>query len=321
MATFKNKNVLVTGGAGFIGSHLCDNLLEEPITKLIAVDNLFLGKESNLKIAKKYENFCFKNIDVTEYDRISEIIDSFDIDIIFHLAVIPLPASLEKPIWSFDHNIKMSTNLCDIIKKKSKKITLIHFSSSEAYGSAIYTPMDENHPLLSHTPYAASKAATDLLVYSYYKTFGIDTAIVRPFNNYGPRQNEGSYAGVIPITIKRIINGDKPVIFGDGKQTRDYIYVTDTANATINIYMNEDTRGEIINLASGEQIEIEKIIKTICNELGYTGSIEYREKRPGDVRIHEGSIEKARQLVDFKPSVNFEKGIKFTIDWYKKNMF
>ena len=111
----------------------------------------------------------------------------------------------------------------------------------------------------------------------------------------------------------------KRQIYGDGKQTRDFIYVTDTAKATIDVYKNEELRGEIINLASGEQIKIEKIIKTICDEMGYTGNIEYRERRPGDVRVHEGSIEKARKLIDFKPSMNFTKGIKLTIDWYKKN--
>lgn len=320
MATLKDKNVLVTGGAGFIGSHLCDNLLEEPIKKLIAVDNLFLGKESNLEKAKKYNNFYFKNIDVTEYDSISEVIDSYDIDIIFHLAVIPLPVSLEKPIWSFDQNIKMSTNLCDIIRKKSKIITLIHFSSSEAYGSAIYTPMDENHPLLSHTPYAASKAATDLLVYSYYKTFGIDMAIIRPFNNYGPRQNEGSYAGVIPITVKRLLNGDKPIIFSDGKQTRDFIYVGDTAYWTVEVYKNEGTRSKVINLASGQQITIEKVIKSICDEMNYKGEIEYRKKRPGDVLVHEGDVSLAREILNFKIKVNFEDGIKDTVKWYINNL-
>lgn len=319
MATLKDKNVLVTGGAGFIGSHLCDAIIKEPVSKLISVDNLFLGKESNLDKAKKFDNFIFERFDITNFNETQNLIDKYDIDVIFHLAVIPLEVSIERPIWCFDQNVHMMQSILEAIRKLNKPISLVAYSSSEAYGSAVYTPMDENHPLLSHTPYAASKAAADLIVYSYFKTFNLDVTIIRPFNNYGSRQNEGSYAGIIPLTIKRILNGEKPIIYDDGKQSRDFIYVTDTAKATIDIYKNEETRGEIINLASGRQIEIEEIIKTICDEMGYTGNIEYRERRLGDVQVHEGSIEKAKQLVDFKPSINFTKGIKLTIDWYKKN--
>ncbi len=319
MATLKDKNVLVTGGAGFIGSHLCDAIIKEPVAKLISVDNLFLGKESNLEIAKKFGNFIFERFDITNFNETQNLINKYDIDVIFHLAVIPLEVSIERPIWCFDQNVRMTQSILEAIRKLNKPISLVTYSSSEAYGSAVYNPMDEMHPLLPHTPYAASKAASDLIAYSYFKTFNLDVTIIRPFNNYGPRQNEGSYAGVIPLTIKRILNGKKPIIYDDGKQTRDFIYVTDTAKGTIDIYKNEETRGKIINLASGRQIEIRKIIKIICTELGYTGNIEYRERRPGDVRVHEGSIEKARNLVHFKPSVNFTKGIKLTINWYKKN--
>ena len=319
MATLKDKNVLVTGGAGFIGSHLCDAIIKEPVAKLISVDNLFLGKESNLDEAKKIDNFIFEQFDITNFNETQNLIDKYDIDVIFHLAVIPLEVSIERPVWCFDQNVRMTQSILEAIRKLNKPISLVAYSSSEAYGSAVYTPMDENHPLLPHTPYAASKAASDLMVYSYFETFALDVTIIRPFNNYGPRQNEGSYAGVIPLTIKRILNGKKPILYDDGKQTRDFIYVTDTAKATIDIYKNEKTRGEFINLASGRQIEIKKIIKTICDEMGYTGNIKHREKRPGDVRVHEGSIEKARKLIHFKPSVNYIKGIKLTIDWYKKN--
>jgi len=319
MATLKDKNVLVTGGAGFIGSHLCDAIIKEPLAKLISVDNLFLGKKSNLDGAKKYDNFVFEKFDIINFNETQNLIDKYDIDVIFHLAVIPLEVSIERPVWCFDQNVHMTQSILESMRNLNRSISLVAYSSSEVYGSAVYTPMDENHPLLPHTPYAASKAAADLIVYSYFKTFDLDVTIIRPFNNYGPRQNEGSYAGVIPLTIKRILNGEKPIIYGDGKQTRDFIYVTDTAKATIDFYKNEESRGEIINLASGRQIEIEKIIKTICDEMGYTGNIEYRERRPGDVRVHEGSIEKARQLIDFKPSVDFTKGIKLTIDWYKEN--
>lgn len=320
MANLEGKNVLVTGGAGFIGSHLCDSLLNEPVSQLVAIDNLFLGKESNLSNAKESDCFLLKKIDVTDYEKTKEIIELYNIDVIFHFAVIPLEASLEKPLWSFEQNVKMTENISEIVRIANKKITLIACSSSEVYGSALYTPMDENHPLLSHTPYAASKAASDILVCSYIKSFGIDASIVRPFNNYGPRQNEGSYAGVIPKTIKRILKGQKPIIYDNGKQTRDFIYVKDTADWTTEIYKNDKTRGEIINLASGKQIPIEVVIKGICKELNYDGEIEYREKRAGDVRKHQGSVEKARKLLSFEPNIGYPEGIKQTVQWYVNNL-
>jgi len=319
MPKLEGKNALVTGGAGFIGSHLCDSLLTEPVSKLVAIDNLFLGKETNLNDAQKDDRFIFRNLDVTDYEGLRDTIALYKINVIFHFAVIPLEASLEKPRWSFEQNVKMTENISEIVRTADKKITLIACSSSEVYGSALYTPMDENHPLLPHTPYAASKAASDLLVYSYYKTSGIDAAIVRPFNNYGPRQNEGSYAGAIPKTIKRILDGHKPVIYDDGKQTRDFIYVKDTADWTVDIYKNDNTRGEIINIASGKQIPIEVVIKGICKELNYNGEIEYREKRPGDVRKHEGCVRKAVKLLNFKPNVDYSEGIKQTVQWYVDN--
>ncbi len=321
MATLKDKNVLVTGGAGFIGSHLCDSLLEEPLARLIAVDNLFLGKERNLLQARRRDNFLFKKADITNFRFLKNIIEKFNIDVIFHLAVIPIEVSLKKPKWCFDQNVAMTQNICEVMRTSRRKIALVAFSSSEVYGSAIYTPMDEKHPLLSHTPYAASKTASDLLIYSYYKTFGMDMAIVRPFNNYGPRQNEGSYAGVIPLTIKRICTGQKPVIYGDGKQTRDFIFVTDTVKWTIEIFKNDRTRGEIINLASGRQTAVETIIKGICQTLNYKGEIKYQPERPGDVRTHEGSVEKAKKLLNFESTVDFSKGIERTIQWYREFVF
>jgi UDP-glucose 4-epimerase len=143
---------------------------------------------------------------------------------------------------------------------------------------------------------------------------------IRPFNNYGPRQNEGSYAGVIPLTIKRILNGEPPVIYGDGKQTRDYIYVTDTANAAVDIYNSKNTRNKVLNIASGKEIPIETLIKMIAECLEYNKPISYEQSRPGDVRRHVADICLAEELISFKPTISFEEGLKSTIEWYKENL-
>lgn len=314
--SLKNKSVLVTGGAGFIGSHLVDALLSEEPEKIIVVDNFFLGKIENLADAQKNYN-CLKvyNQDASDFEKMKTILDIEGIDVVFDLAVIPLPTSLEKPEWTFKHNIDLSLTMCELARNDLFK-TLVHFSSSEAYGTSISGPMDENHPLNGTTPYAASKSAEDLLIFSYCRTFGIDASIIRPFNNYGPRQNEKSYAGIIPLTIKRVLNGMAPVILGDGKQTRDYLYVTDTANAAIEIYKHKNTRNQVLNIASGKEVSIQYLVEFINNYLGYAKQIVYEPERLGDVRRHIANIFLAEDLIGFHPSVKFEEGLKKTIEWY-----
>ena len=316
----KNKSILVTGGAGFIGSHLVDRLIKEEPEKLVVVDNFFSGKESNLQDAKEnYSNLKIYNQDASDYERMKEIMENEGIEVVFNLAVVPLPASLTKPRWTFEQNINLALSMCELVRNDYFD-TLVHFSSSEAYGTSEYAPMDEKHPLNSTTPYAASKAAEDQLVFSYCRTFGIDATIIRPFNNYGPRQNEGSYAGVIPITIQRILNDEAPVIYGDGKQTRDYLYVTDTANATIDVYNSKSTRGKVLNIASGKEVSIETLVKLIAKYLNCDKPIVYEQERIGDVRRHIANVYLAEDLIDFKPIVGFEEGLKKTVDWYKKNL-
>ncbi len=316
----KNKSVLVTGGAGFIGSHLVDRLIKEEPENLVVVDNLFLGKEANLEEAREnYPNLKIYNQDASDYETMSEIMKNEGTEVVFNLAVIPLPASLTKPRWAFEQNVNITLTICELARNDYFD-TLIHFSSSEAYGTSEYAPMDEKHPLNGTTPYAASKAASDQLVYSYCKTFGIEAAIIRPFNNYGPRQNEGSYAGVVPLTIKRILNNEAPVIYGDGKQTRDYLYVTDTANAAIDVYNSNSTRNNVLNIASGKEILIETLIKLIGKYLNSDKPIIYEQERPGDVRRHIANISLAEDLIGFKPTVSSEEGLKLTVDWYMEKL-
>ena len=318
--SLKNKSVLVTGGAGFIGSHLVDRLVKEVPANIVVVDNFFIGKESNLKEARaKYPNLKIYNQDASDYDRMKEIMKNESIDVVFNLAVIPLPASLTKPRWACEQNVNITLSICELARNNYFD-TLIHFSSSEAYGTSVYAPMDEKHPLNGTTPYAASKAASDQLVFSYCKTFGIDASIIRPFNNYGQRQNEGSYAGVIPLTIKRILNGEAPVIYGDGKQTRDYLYVIDTANAAIDVYNFKNTRNKVLNIASGKEVSIETLIKHIVKYLNCDKAIVYEKERRGDVRRHIANIYSAEDLISFKPTVSFEEGLKLTVDWYRDNL-
>ena len=317
--SLKDKSVLVTGGAGFIGSHLVDRLIQEKPSNLVVVDNFFLGKESNLNEAKlSYPQLKIYHQDASDYEAMKTIVKQEKTQVVFNLAVVPLPVSLVHPGWTYEQNNNITLCWCELAKDGYFD-TLIHFSSSEACGSCQYAPMDENHPLNPTTPYGASKAATDLLVLSYINTFNIDAVVIRSFNNYGPRQNEGNYAGVIPLTIKRILAGEVPVIYGDGEQTRDYMYVTETADAAVEIYNHQNTRGKVINIASGSEISINKLVGLIAKHMGYNKTIVHERERPGDVRRFIGGINLARSLISFEPRIGFEEGLRLTIEWYKKS--
>lgn len=317
MLSIKGKNVLVTGGAGFIGSHLCDELLKQEAAKVVCIDNFFLGKMENLSDALKYSNFVLYRDDARHFGVMQSIIEKEEIEIVFNLATIALNYSFFNPFDAYMVNVQIANTLLELLKMGAYK-TLIHTSSSEAYGTAQYSPMDENHPTDPTTPYAAGKAAADMMVHSFAKVLDMDISIVRPFNNYGPRQNaDGPLAGIIPATAKRIKNGGKPMVQGDGEQTRDFIYVKDTVRGLLLAYEKDASRGQIINLGSGNNISMNSLLKDICNYMGYTGEWEHQPERTSDVRNLCANIQKAEKLLEFKPQMNFSDGLRETLDWYK----
>jgi len=290
------KNILVTGGAGFIGSHLCDRVMRDNPSKLVILDDFSLGRMRNLRALKDLSVTRIYRRDASNYKGLEKILQEEKIDLVFNLAVIPLPMSLRRPMETVMTNVAVATNLCELLRKGRYR-SLIHCSSSEAYGSALYVPMDEEHPEKPLTPYAASKIACDQVAVSYFKTFGLDIAIARPFNSYGPRQNERSYAGVIPLTIKRILLGREPILYGDGKQTRDYTYVADTVEGILGVAKCRAARGRIVNIASGREITIIALVEKIAEIIGYDGQLVRKPARPGDVRRHKGDISLALSLI------------------------
>jgi len=310
------KSVLVLGGAGFIGSHLVDRLVSEEPGRLVVVDNLFLGREANLEhAARSFPGLVFEQQDATDLDALAEIIRRERTNVVFNLAVVPLPASLERPRWCVEQNIELAMVPAEL-QRLGLFETLVHFSSSEAYGSAAYIPMDEAHPPIPSTPYAASKGGGDQIVLSYQHTFGTDVAIIRPFNNYGPRQNAGSYAGIIPIVVQRAQAGLPIEIYGDGEQTRDYVFVRDTADATIRLYAEPRARSRIINVATGQEVSINRLVAMLLEAMGSDVPIVHTEARPGDVRRHRASIDLARELFGYEPRVSLREGLAETVAWY-----
>jgi UDP-glucose 4-epimerase len=317
--TVTKKHILVTGGAGFIGSHLVDLLVAEDVGQLTIIDNFFLGAASNLAEAYRHlPDLRVLRLDASDEYAVREAFSNLQtVDVVFDLAVIPLPTSLERPQFCFETNVRITSTLCELLREGCFE-TLVHFSSSEAYGSARSVPMGEEHPLEPLTPYAASKAASDHLVRTYAATFGVDALVVRPFNNYGPRQNDQQYAGVIPTMLRCAFEGRSFSLFGDGQQTRDYIYVTDTARAALDLYRSDHARGQIVNIGSGQEISIIDLKKKIEHILGRAIPTEHRDLRPGDVRRHLADTSRLKNLINFESQVSLDEGLLRTVEYYRR---
>jgi UDP-glucose 4-epimerase len=315
------KNVMITGGAGFIGSHLADRIIKDNPGKLIMVDSFFLGHEKNLVEARKtYPNLNLYRMDASSLAAMLQLVTSEKIDVVFNLAVVPLPTSLDFPTWTIETNIGIASTFCELARRGCIH-TLVHCSSSEAYGSATHVPMDEDHPLVPCTPYAASKAACDHIVLSYRETYNIDSVIVRPFNNFGPRQNPGSYAGIIPIVIRHIFDKTPIEIFDDGEQTRDFIFVRDTVDAMVKIYEEEKTRGQVINISSGQETSMNSLVSQLMAVMdSQDHPVFHSASRPGDVRRHCGDVTRLKELTGFEARTISIETLTETVEWYRSVM-
>ncbi len=313
-----NKTILVTGGAGFIGSHLVDQLIQEGVAHIVVIDNLFLGSEENLVDAMASCKVTLYRDDAEINTSLEYIFANHPIDVVFNLATKALNYSFLNPANAFDTNVRVVLNLLELQRRGLFK-TLCHFSTSEVYGSAVYEPMDELHPRNPTTTYAAGKAAADMAVESYVRMFDVDAFIVRPFNNYGPRQNhKGMLAGVIPITAVKLMTGAVPEIHGDGTQSRDFIYVTDTVDAVLKLYRLQPS-GETVNISTDNQISINELIPRICSYFGYSGDIIRKEGRKSDVLCHNASNEKVKSLIDYQLT-SFAEGLDLTLGWYRARL-
>jgi UDP-glucose 4-epimerase len=313
----RNSTALVTGGAGFIGSHLVDRLLIEGAKQVIVVDNLFVGSEDNLKNAIAKGVIFYKD-DIEITSSLDYIFERHSIDIVFNCATKALNYSFVNPKNAFDANVNGILNILEHQRRGHFK-TLVHFSTSEVYGTAEYEPMDEKHPIKPTTTYAAGKAAADIAIHSWVNMFDLDAFIVRPFNNYGPRQNyKGYLAGIIPITAYRILNNISPEIHGTGLQSRDFIYVLDTVDAIIKLYPLME-KADSINISTDGQISMKEVIAKIATLMDYKGEILQKPARGADVECHNASNVKIKSMIDYQLT-SFEEGLAKTIAWYQENI-
>lgn len=316
--SIKNQTILITGGVGFIGSHLVDKCLANGAKHVVIIDSLFVGQMENITKALSSGKATFYKDDIEIRTSVDYVFKNHDIDVVFNCATKALNYSFINPENAFSTNVTGTLNLLEHLRLGSYK-TLCQFSTSEVYGSAVYEPMDEAHPKSPLTTYAAGKAAADLAVESYVRMFDVDAYIARPFNNYGPRQNyDGLLAAIIPITAYRILNNIPPEIHGTGEQSRDFIYVEDTVDAILKLHQILPA-GESVNISTNNQVTVNNLVKNICDIMNYEGEILKKPERKSDVECHNASNKKVKSLIDYQLT-SFNDGLTATLEWYIKNI-
>jgi UDP-glucose 4-epimerase len=312
----RDRSVVVTGGAGFIGSHLVDRLLKHG-ARVVVVDNFFLGKRENLEDARASGGpLTIIHEDAADLPAMREILERHRVQDVFDLATKALEYSFDNPRGAFEVNTAVTLTLAELLRKGHYE-RLIHTSSSEAFGTAVTRPMTEEHPRHPTTPYAAGKAAADMALHSYVKTFDLDVRVVRPFNNYGPRQNAGSYAGVVPKTMERLLRGEPPILHGDGSQGRDFVYVEDVAEGLLAVAECDAARGLELNLASGRETPIRELLETLCTIASFRGEWIREPRRAADVDHHIGDASRLAQVTGFRPPTPLADGLERTWAWYR----
>lgn len=311
----KNKRILVTGGAGFIGSNLVIRLLELG-NKVIVLDNFSQGKIENLESVLKSRNLKVRKGDILNGKTVNLL--TKNIDVVFHMAVQCLRKSMKDPLYVNEVNVTGTLSML-LASSKNKVRRFIYCSSSEVYGTASYTPMDENHLLTPTTVYGASKLAGEIYAKCFNDNFGLDTIIVRPFNTYGYNSHvSGPYGEVIPRFVVRVKNGLPPIIFGNGRQTRDFTFVEDTVEGLIMAAENDKLVGQTINIARGEEVSINEIAKIIINLIDGPKRVQYRPARPLDVMRHFADVSKAKKILGFSAKTDIRKGIKKYINYLEE---
>ena len=308
------RKVVVTGGAGFIGSHVVDRLVAIG-AEVVALDDLSVGREENLASATDAGAKLVVGSVLDESTLARELTGA---DAVIHMACDNLRASLVDPIRSHEVNAKGSL-LTALASVEAKVGRFVYVSSSEAYGSAVTLPMSEDHPLLPTTVYGAAKAAGELYAQACMRTYGLPVTVVRPFNSYGPREHSsGTSAEVIPKFVSRLSEGMAPIVFGDGAQTRDFTWVEETAMGIVDAAAADDLVGEAVNIASGKQTSILEIARLALEAFERSpDDVEFDQARPGDVDHHQADVTKARERCGFETTIPIREGLVRYVGWVR----
>lgn len=305
---------LVTGGAGFIGSNIAEELVKRGYSVKI-IDNFLTGKREN--ISSFLDKIELVEGDIRDYDACRRALEG--VDFVLHQAALPsVPRSIEDPLLTTDINIKGTLNIL-LASREAKVKGFVFASSSSVYGDDPNLPKKEGTVGNPLSPYAISKLTGEKYCRVFSQIFGLSTVCLRYFNIFGPRQDPSSqYAAVVPNFITRMFKGESPTIFGDGEQTRDFTYISNVVEANILASKAQGVSGEVFNIACGERTTVNSLASNLNEILKEEISPSYAEPRPGDVRDSFADISKARKMLKYEPLVPFGKGLEETIRWYRE---
>lgn len=303
---------LVTGGAGFIGSHLAEELVRRG-EHVRVVDSLITGKRQNLAHLREVE---FLEGDLATLDVAQRAVAG--VDYVLHQAAIPsVPRSVQDPITSNRANIDASLNLL-VAARDAGVRRVVYAGSSSAYGNTPTLPKVETMPTAPLSPYALQKLVAEQYCQMFTQLYRLETVTIRYFNVFGPRQDPSSpYSGVISLFINALCDGHQPTIYGDGEQTRDFTYVANVVDGVLRACHAPGASGEVMNVATGGRISLNQLFRALRDLIGATIEPIYRDTRAGDVRDSQADISKAQRLLGYEPLVTFEEGLKKTLAWHR----
>ena len=303
----KSKRIVVTGGAGFIGSHIAWELVRD--NEVIIIDNLYTGKEENVPPGAK-----LVKADIRDYGAIAGLISSADY--VFHEAAqVSVVESVHDPVFTEEVNVLGTLNILRALLEGHGK--LVFASSAAVYGDNPNLPLRETERPRPLSPYGVTKATGEEYLRVFHELYGLPVVALRYFNVFGPRQSANQYAGVISIFINRALNSEPLVIYGDGKQTRDFIYVKDVVKANLIAAESRRANGRVFNVATGKETSILELATRVIEITGANSPIIFDKPRPGDIRHSLADIGGIMKL-GFEPQWSLEEGLKRTVEWYSK---
>ncbi len=308
------RTFLVTGGAGFIGSHIAETLVQRG-DRVRVLDNLSTGFEANM--ASFRDKIEFIQGDVTDAAVVDQAVKG--VDCVFHEAALAsVPASLERPLASHAACATGVVTILDAARRAGVR-RVVYAASSAAYGNQPTSSKRETDLPAPLSPYAAAKLAGELYCQAFWSSFQLETVAIRYFNVFGPRQDPNSqYSAVIPLFITAMLAGRQPVIYGDGHQSRDFSFVANVVHANLLAADAPNVAGRTINAADGRSIDLLMLLAALNRQLGLDVKAKFAPARQGDVRESQADISLARRLLNYEPQVDFEEGLKRSIDYYKQ---
>jgi len=311
------SRVLLTGGAGFIGSHILDRLLAEG-AEVTVLDNLSSGYLANISSHRGDSRVHLVVGDIRNVELLRRLVGG--VDAVIHLAaIVSVPRSFEEPTLTNEVNATGTLNLLNACIEGGVK-RFMYASSSAVYGSSRALPKVEDMKPMPASPYAVSKMIGESYCIAFNRIYGLETVCLRFFNVYGPRQGDGPYSGVIARFISRLIEGRQPVIYGDGRQTRDFTYVSDVVDASMLALEKPSVGGEVFNIGTGVPVSINGLAERLGEIVGVQVEPKYWPDRPGDIRHSYASIKKASRILGYSPKVALDEGLRRVVEWYLGRM-